>query len=164
MNNAETGFLRRIRNDKKLQISVIAVLCAVLLTGLLIISLKSPEQVSRDEVSLYVENTENKLEKLLSSVDGAGRVKVAITVESGMETVLAVSTTVKETSAGKETVQSPIVVNGKTVVLKENYPKITGVLIVAEGAGSISVFKKLQQATVSFLDVNVNQIEILAMK
>ncbi len=164
MNNAETGFLRRIRNDKKLQISVIAVLCTVLLTGLLIISLKSPEQVSRDEVSLYVENTENKLEKLLSSVDGAGRVKVAITVESGMETVLAVSTTVKETSAGKETVQSPIVVNGKTVVLKENYPKITGVLIVAEGAGSISVFKKLQQATVSFLDVNVNQIEILAMK
>lgn len=164
MNNAETGFLRRIRNDKKLQISVIAVLCAVLLTGLLIIALKSPEQVSRDEVSLYVENTENKLEKLLSSVDGAGRVKVAITVESGMETVLAVSTTVKETSAGKETVQSPIVVNGKTVVLKENYPKITGVLIVAEGAGSISVFKKLQQATVSFLDVNVNQIEILAMK
>ncbi|MBR5388397.1 MAG: hypothetical protein IK147_02900 [Clostridia bacterium] len=164
MNNAETGFLRRIRNDKKLQISVIAILCAVLLTGLLIISLKSPEQVSRDEVSLYVENTENKLEKLLSSVDGAGRVKVAITVESGMETVLAVSTTVKETSAGKETVQSPIVVNGKTVVLKENYPKITGVLIVAEGAGSISVFKKLQQATVSFLDVNVNQIEILAMK
>ncbi len=164
MNNAETGFLRRIRNDKKLQISVIAILCAVLLTGLLIISLKSPEQVSRDEVSLYVENTENKLENLLSSVDGAGRVKVAITVESGMETVLAVSTTVKETSAGKETVQSPIVVNGKTVVLKENYPKITGVLIVAEGAGSISVFKKLQQATVSFLDVNVNQIEILAMK
>ncbi len=164
MNNAETGFLRRIRNDKKLQISVIAVLCAILLTGLLIISLKSPEQISQDEVSLYVENTENKLENLLSSVEGAGRVKVAITVESGMETVLAVSTTVKETSAGKETVQSPIVVNGKTVVLKENYPKITGVLIVAEGAGSISVFKKLQQATVSFLDVNVNQIEILAMK
>lgn len=164
MDNKWSGLFYRIKNSRKLQIYIIVVLCLALLSGFIISSLKNAEKAEYDEVANYVKNTEYKLEKLLSAVDGAGAVKVAITVESGMETVLAVSTTVKETSAGKETVSSPIIVNGKTVVLKENYPKIVGVLIVAEGAGSISVFKKLQQATVSFLNINLNRIEILAMK
>ena len=54
-------------------------------------------------------------------------------------------------------------VNGKPVVLKENYPEIVGVLIVAQGANSISVMKNLQQAAVSLLNINLSRIEILAM-
>jgi stage III sporulation protein AG len=49
-------------------------------------------------------------------------------------------------------------------VIKEKFPEITGVLIVAEGGQSISVLKRIQQATVSLLDINLNQIEILTMK
>ena len=78
--------------------------------------------------------------------------------------MLAVKTTVTETSNGTETVETPILVNGKTVVLKELYPKISGVLIVAEGAGNFSVLRKIQQAAVSFLGVELNKIEILTMK
>jgi stage III sporulation protein AG len=43
------------------------------------------------------------------------------------------------------------------------YPKIKGVLIIAEGANSIASINKLQQATISLLDININQIEILSM-
>ena len=112
----------------------------------------------------YVSQLERKLSETLSAVKGAGKVSVIITVESGMETVLAMKTSVTETAKGKETVETPILVNGKTVVLKEMFPKITGVLIVCEGASSISVMNKIEQATVSLLDVNVNQIQILTMK
>ena len=74
-------------------------------------------------------------------------------------------TIIKESASGQiETQTSPIIINGKTVVLKEMYPKVKGVLIVAEGANSIAVMTKLQQATMSLLDIEINQIEILTMK
>ena len=87
-----------------------------------------------------------------------------ITVKSGNETVLATSTTINETANGTEKIETPLVINGKTIIVKENYPKISGVLIVAKGASNIYVMTKIQQATVSLLDISPNQIEILTMK
>ena len=85
-------------------------------------------------------------------------------IDSGKETVLAMKKTTIESSGKIQMEETPIIVNGKTVVLKENFPKISGVLIVCEGANKISVMKKIQQATTSLLDVDINKIEILAMK
>ena len=51
-----------------------------------------------------------------------------------------------------------------TVTLKEEYPKITGVLIVAEGAENLIVNYKIQQATMSLLNIEADKIEILTMK
>ena len=113
----------------------------------------------------YVYNLETRLSSALSQVDGAGNVTVVITVESGMETVLATEKTITE-NADKSvtTTETPIILNGKTVVLTEKYPKVVGVLIVAQGADSIVVMNKLQQATVSLLDIDINKVEILSKK
>jgi len=62
-----------------------------------------------------------------------------------------------------ENTEGTITVNGKTVVVKEVFPEISGVIIVAEGANKILVKNKILQATSSLLDVNVNKIEILTM-
>ncbi len=165
-NSAIKRIALKIKTDRKLRFVMIAV-CCVLLGIILVIGLipkKTTSVAAADTVSEYVSGVERKLEKLLSEVDGAGKVSVAVSVESGMETVLAMTTTTKETSGGRETVSTPVLVNGKTVVLKEVYPKISGVLIVAEGAGKLAVYNKIQQATLSLLDVKPSQIEILAMK
>ena len=53
--------------------------------------------------------------------------------------------------------------NGKTVVIKEAYPKIIGVLIVAKGAENFSVMARIQQAVISLLNIDLDQIEILTM-
>ena len=130
-------------------------------------SLNKTSRGSSTEISSvdeYVANLEDRLSSTLSKVEGAGNVSVVITVESGMETVLAVESTTTKTADGTETVEKPILVNGKVVVLKELYPEITGVLIVSKGANNIAVLRRLQDATVSLLDINVNQIEILSMK
>lgn len=159
--------LDKIKGKKKLQYLVVGVLAVILLI-FLFFSFEGKESNTNtqntDVVSIYIDNLENRLQSVLSKVDGAGNVSVVITVSSGMETVLAMTTTTKNTSNGVEIIETPLLVNGKTVVLKEVYPKITGVLIVAEGAKNIAVLTKIQQAAVSLLDININQIEILTMK
>ncbi len=159
------NILEKLKNDKKAQYFVVGVLIVVAVAVVLLSYLGKPSSsVNVENGSDYAAVLEKKLSETLSEVEGAGRVSVVITVESEMETVLAMETIVKETAEGIETIETPIVVNGKTIVLKELYPKVTGVLIVAEGAKSIAVLNKIQQATVSLLNINVNCIEILSMK
>ena len=157
----------KVKNNKKIKYLLIGLLIAVLIVAILFPSINKIKGDNEDTLTQntdYVASLENKLSQTLSKVDGVGKVSVVITVKSGMETVLAMKTTVTETSNGTETVQTPIIVNGDTIVVKELYPEITGVLIVAEGAENITVMKRLQQATVSLLDVKIDQIEILGMK
>ena len=168
MSNASRikSLFNKIKNDGKVRI-IAVILCVaalVIIIGANVFTRSGKSETALDPVSEYVYSLEKKLESLLEKVDGAGKVSVAISVESGMEIVLAMTTTTKETQSGRETVSTPVMVNGKTVVLKEKYPKISGVLIVAEGAGKISIYTKIQQAALSLLDVKVGQIEILTMK
>lgn len=165
-NSKKINFLDKIKSNKKLQtILIIVIFLIVFAVFLLNTFSKKESQTSQGNAQdLYVQELEERLSNTLSKVDGAGKVSIVITVESGMETVLAMKTETIENSSGKHVTETPVLVNGKTVVLKEMYPKIIGVLIVAEGANNIGVMRKIQQATVSLLDINVNQIEILTMK
>ena len=168
-NNYIANLIQKIKYNKKIQIIIIFVLTVIIvltaLFGFKSESVKTSTTQGTDEINEYILNLEKKLSSTLSKVNGAGEVSVIITVESGKETVLAMkTTTTKDTSSGTEIEESPIIINGKPVVIKELYPKITGVLIVAKGANNIGVMTKLQQATVSLLDIELNQIEILTMK
>ncbi len=162
-----SSLLDRIRSNKKIQYLIISIFLLIIVCIFLFgftNNKTTNANVSIDPISAYVNSLETKLSKTLSSVSGAGNVSVVISIESGMETVLAMQTTTKENSSGQvETQTSPIIINGKTVVIKELYPKVKGVLIVAEGASNIGVMTKLQQATMSLLDIKINQIEILTM-
>lgn len=165
-NNAskKTSLIDKIKSNKKLQYLIIMLIAVVIVIIFLSNFDYKKSDESSNELTNYIYNLEKKLINTLSKVDGAGEVDVVLTIESGMETVLAMETITKTYSGGTETIETPIIVNGKTVIVKELYPKVVGVLIVAEGANKISVISKLQQATVSLLDINLNQIEILTMK
>lgn len=158
------GLTKKIKEDKKLQYILIIVLIAIL-AFFILFDFKTEKEVSNnDEVLQYVNELEEKLAKQLSKVQGCGDVSVVINVSSGKETVLAMKTSIVEKDGKVEKEETPVIINGKTVVVKELYPKIVGVLIVCEGANNLSVLNKIQKATTSLLDVNINQIEILAMK
>ena len=157
--------IQKLKNNKTIEYIFLG-LISIAVVAVLAFSLVKPastEAYEDDEVISYVKDLENRLEKTLSEIKGAGNVSVVITVDSGKETVYA-SEKVTVSENGKTTVtESPILVNGKPVVVKENYPEIVGVLIVAQGANSISVMKNIQQAAVSLLNINLSRIEILAM-
>ena len=160
------SFLINVKKNKKTQYFIIFFLVIVIAFCFFFSNNKESKTVKTevDEVTAYVLTLEERLSKVLSKVTGAGDVSVVITVQSGKEIVLAMKTVTTKTSTGSVVEETPIIVNGKTVVLKELYPKVIGVLIVAEGADNIAVRSKLQQATISLLDIELNQIEILTSK
>lgn len=159
------NFFNRLKNNKTAEYIFLAILSLTIIAIFAFsLSGKNSSVESSDAVDVYVRDLEDRLSNTLSKVDGAGKVSVVITVNSGMETVIATEKT-SVTENGKTTViDEPILVNGKTVTLMEKYPKIIGVLIVAEGAKNITVMQKIQQATISLLNIELSQVEILTMK
>ncbi len=165
MKGFKVNLLEKIRSNKKIQAVIICFFAVILLIVFVSTYVNNDKTVNTTStMDNYVNQLENKLSNTLSKVEGAGKVSAVITVESGMETVIAMKTVSTQTENGTIIEETPILVNGKTVVLKEKYPKIIGVLLVVEGADSISVVYKIQQATISLLDIKLNQIEILTMK
>ena len=164
-NDKKTGIkavVDKLKNEKKAKLFSVIIVLVVFGFFIAFYTLKGKDEkdVSSGD---YVSTLETRLENVLAKISGAGKVSVMITVESGMETVLAKKVNVTESNGKIVTEETPIIVNGKTVTLKENYPKIVGVLIIAEGAGNISVLRKIQDATLSVLDVELKQVEILSM-
>lgn len=163
--NKKINIIEKIKNSKKVQYAAVIIISIIITLIFLVSTFLNKASVSdANEVDLFVSGLENRLSRVLSEVKGVGKVSVVIKVDGGIETVIAKKTTTTNNGGKTETEETPILVNGKTVTLKELYPKISGVIIVAEGADNISVMKKIQQATLSLLDVEINKIEILAMK
>lgn len=163
--NKKSNIIDKIKNNKKFQYAAVIIISLLITVVFLFNSLiKSDNSTVSDGVETYIINLENRLSEVLSEVKGVGKVSVVIKTDGGMETVIAKKTTRTESGGKTETEETPVLVNGKTVTLKELYPKISGVIIVAEGADNISVMNKIQQATLSLLDIDSKKIEILTMK
>ena len=153
------SFFEKIKTNKVLFYSlIIAIIIVIILVSSGFTSVSSDNE-NKSNVD-YVSSLEGKLEELLSEVNGAGKVKVVITIESGNQSVLAMEKVTIESEKGVETTEKPIIVNGKTVVLTEKTPKISGVMILID-KNNLSVITKIQQATTSLLNINLSQIEIL---
>lgn len=99
------------------------------------------------EQGFSVERTEEKLEDILSQIDGAGKVRVMLTVKSGAEQVLAQDTTVSDR---EETWETVVISTGsgtqEVVVQTQIYPEFRGALIVCEGGNDPGVRLLITQA------------------
>ena len=147
---------------KKIKIEYLIVI-ALSIVALFIVfntfSNKAETNSSENEIEDYVSGLEEKLEKCLKSVSGAGNVKVIISVASGKEQVVA---TESKTDRDGSVIESPLMVNGKPFVIKESYPEIVGVVIVAEGAEKLSVKMNLLSAAQVFLSIDESKIKVLS--
>ena len=110
----KNNIISKIKENKKVRILLVFLLALLLILFLTIGSTTNKEAEVLSDAQTYVYNLENKLETTLSKIKGVGDVSVIIKTDSGMETVLAKETIIKETSNGIETIESPILVNGKT--------------------------------------------------
>ncbi len=113
----------------------------------------------------YVGYLENKLSNVLSKVSGVGKVQVIITLENGFTYEYATDTETKTmVSNGTETTvttETVILVSNEPVVVKEIYPSIKGVVVVAEGAKDVTVRLNILTAVETVLEVDRNNITIL---
>lgn len=173
----------KLKSDRKLEMQLygaIAALCLLLCLPT-IIGDKGGEKASGGEYTAASEKyneqeaLENRLMETLSCIRGAGQVKVMITYDTGTEMVPAMSTDIAVSSSGingasgenRTESSQPVTVyrNGEdqAVVIMEKMPQVRGVIVVAEGAGDISVKLKLQSAVQAVLGVEASRVEVLEM-
>ena len=124
----------------------------------------------------YEEQLEGKLEAILSKVKGAGEVEVMITLMSSSELVLQVdeqnmTDKVSETDGDGGTTSSIQSENTRETVLtgsaegpfviKEINPQVSGVLILAQGAGSAAVKNEICEAVEALFNLPIHKIKVL---
>ncbi|HEY8423571.1 MAG TPA: hypothetical protein VIL23_02285 [Clostridia bacterium] len=124
----------------------------------------------------YCQEVESRLRKILSSVKNAGKVDVMITFESTPERVIAyITSSSSNISSGQNGQYNENTTNTSTpqivyvkgdqipLILKEISPKVTGVLVVAEGADDVKVKLDIISAVSVVLDVSPDKIKVLTM-
>ncbi len=119
----------------------------------------------------YSAKLEDKLQKVLSNIDGVGHVEVMITLDSSIELVLA------ESSKGQNSgslvgdsyaveVTSPIIIDKgdreEPLIIKEILPNVKGVLVVLSGDNSVTTRLNIIQAVQSLLDISASKIQVLS--
>lgn len=126
-----------------------------------------------------VEQLEQRLEKILSKVDGVGKVQVMITLKSNGEKQVekdiesSENTTQETDSQGgerknteyskKETTVFAEGENGESepYVIKETEPEIEGVLVIAEGGDKASVAKNISEAVLALFPIDAHKIKVM---
>lgn len=129
----------------------------------------------------YEDVIEERLKEIFSKMEGVGKVEVMVTISYGKEIFLAedvnsnYSRTIEEDSQGgkreitSEDIQSKTVMqntgSGSTqpVILKEKYPEIKGVLILAEGGEDPRVKQQLTAASETLLGVPAHKVQVFKM-
>lgn len=104
---------------------------------------------------------ETRLAKILSAMDGAGKVKVLISYADSGQAIVEKDWT----EDGQETVYTSDE-NGNKVpfVLKTETPGITGVLIVTEGGGNQKVASEMKEAIMALFGIDEHKIKVVKMK
>lgn len=156
-------FFYEMRNTKYLYIILIIGVAIMLMSG--ITPQKDTEKKINDKAVNFSE--EKRLEAVLSEISGAGDVSVMITYYSGMEKSLAYETKTDvrgETAngnGGESSDEKAVMADGVPVVLKEIYPQVKGVVVVADGAASPSVKQAICEAVSVSMGIAVHKICVL---
>ena len=117
----------------------------------------------------YATEVENRLCELLSEIDGAGAVKVMITLESGEEQVFARdsdSSLDNEADGDKSFKEKSeyVIVDGQAVRVKTVEPEIRGVAVVCEGGNDFTVKQSIVQAVTAVLGISAARVSVAQMK
>lgn len=164
------------KKDKKLLIILILAIVGILL---LLVSELIPDtksEISKEDsqtMSEYAESMENKLKKIISSIEGAGNTDVMVTVDTSEENVFAKEIkTDEESNENKKSTKYEyeyIVIksgsNGESgMLLKVIEPNIRGVAIVCDGGDNPAVKEDIINTVSAVLDIKTNKISVCKRK
>lgn len=129
----------------------------------------------------YEMRQKSELKEIIEQMEGVGKVDVKINFESGEVKVPATDDTTqnstteeKDTAGGTRTTKSKsdgskVVMssgsNGNTpLIVKVDKPKISGIIVVAEGAENSKVKLEIERACATLYDIPANKVHVQAMK
>ena len=103
----------------------------------------------------YQAQLENRLERLISQMSGAGKTTVMVTLETGEEAIYALDTQSGEMQAQQTHV---LLDDGSALAQTVYLPKICGAAIVCEGGGDVRVAARITELVSALLDLPSNRI------
>lgn len=185
-------FIQNILNKTGKNKILILVLTGVLLMVIVIPSGKkqteiksettssSENQSNSTDINDYEKYLEDKLEKILSSVDGVGKTKVFLTFKNSSEKVLATDSskssknTDESDSSGGVRNTDELSENSSHIyydtadgknpyIIMENMPEVEGVIVVCEGGDNKILVSDITNAVESILGVPVHKIKVMKM-
>lgn len=137
-------------------------------------TLKQSEK--KEEYDAYIETLENKLEKTIEGMEGAGKVLVMITLKDNGEKILDKnqpyeSESGKSKEEGKESETTSIKSDQETVliekegdtapiVVQEIYPEIEGVVVVCEGGDNNALVLHIKEAVQALFSIDAHNIVV----
>lgn len=130
---------------------------------------ESQAQQTEEEPTLaasdYEERMEQKLEELLGSVEGVGKVRVMLTFEGTGERKVEKDVSVTADSQQEETVYEEHGSSERSpYVTSETNPQVEGVLVIAQGGGSSRIRQEIIEAAQALFGIEAHKIKIMKME
>lgn len=115
------------------------------------------------------EDLEARLEAVLSQVEGAGRVRVLLTLDAGTAYEYQTDVETRSDSDGSEVSRRTVLAStgsgtDSAVTVRTTYPTYKGALVVCEGADSAAVRLSIIQAVSSLTGLGSDKITVIKMK
>lgn len=137
------NFLKN-RNNRLMLVILIIGIGIIAVSGILPSGTK---QTEGSATSAEFQREEERLSEILSKIEGAGEISVMISYESTAEKEL----------AGEQSGRT-FSYSGDVVVKREVYPKVRGVIIVADGADDPRVRQQLSEAAAAVTGAGMNRV------
>lgn len=151
---------------KKYRLVLLIVLAGLLLMLLPGGSGQETEEVRQERETFSLEETERRMEEILSRIEGTGKLQLMLTLKSGSQLYLAEDT---DESADDEEVQ----VQRETVTLhrgsgyedvvitRQIYPMYQGALVVCQGADKAAVRLAVTEAVAALTGLSSDKITVV---
>lgn len=159
--------LKPLWDDEKRRVQLLA---AVGMAGLLLLAVSewlpaetaaAPSAAETQDID-YAAQLEQQMAELLATVEGAGSVRVMVTVSHREKTVYAADT---ESRADGSAASTPVLVNGNTAGLIETVyaPEVLGVAVVCTGGDDPAVQADITALVQALTDVGTHHITVAKM-
>ena len=174
LNNSINKLSEKFKIDKKsLIVIIIGIIGVILLIASELIPQGSKEKAESDDektvsvsYSDYEKDIEQRLQNIISKIDGAGTVSVMVTLDCTVESVYAQEQ--KETVGENQSRENEYVIiknsDGESgILLKTTQPQVRGVAVVCSGGGSAVVRQNITDTLTAVLGISAARVNISAM-
>lgn len=168
MKNQFGEIMKKLKQDKKALLTVVVGLIGM--TLVLLSELPSAfdgktESVADTESQFYNDDLERETERLISQIEGAGKVSVMLTYEATEETVWARDVKTGESGNDNTDKEEKYIImdtsQGESgLAVKVLYPKIRGVAVVCSGGEDPIVNSRIKALVSALFDIGSNRISI----
>ena len=144
----------------------IIILIILIIGTLFMIIPGNPKQMPQENERIETYNDEERLKEILSLISGAGDVEVMVTYSGTEEKRLAYETKSGKNDRGDSGYEEnldkqAVMADGEPFILSKTYPKVKGVVVIAEGAKDSNVRAAILEAVITAFDIAPHKVCIL---